>query len=367
MGDDRDINRLAISITAHSWNADRTRVAVCPNNNEVHIYQRGSDGEYLLEHSLIEHDAIVTGIDWGHKKNRILTCAQDRNAYVWRFEDGKWKPTLVILRLNRAATRCRWSPKEDKFAVASGAKLVSICYFESDNDWWVSKHIKKHRSTVLDIDWHPNNVLIATACSDFKTRVFSAFVRGVDQKADVKGGTAFGSKLPFGALLKEIDGLSGWVHTVKWSPSGQKLGFSTHDSTLYVLFAQSADHKLVSLKYSGLPFRDFIWVSENSLVAVGHDCSPVLFSVEGETIKLVQNLDQKQKKGEGNLGARDKFKNLADRGSSQAGEGPDLDTKHQNCIVNINPLSSGPKITQFSTTGLDGQIAIWDLSKTNFA
>lgn len=37
---------------------------------------------------------------------------QDRNAYVWKEgEDGKWKPTLVLLRINRAATCVKWSPK----------------------------------------------------------------------------------------------------------------------------------------------------------------------------------------------------------------------------------------------------------------
>jgi len=35
---------------------------------------------------------------------------QDRNAYVWTFAKGEWKPTLVILRINRAATCVKWSP-----------------------------------------------------------------------------------------------------------------------------------------------------------------------------------------------------------------------------------------------------------------
>jgi actin related protein 2/3 complex subunit 1A/1B len=78
---------------------------------------------------------------------------QDRNAYVWTQQSVsnglRWKPTLVILRINRAATCVRWSPLENKFAVGSGARLVSVCYFEKDNDWWVSKHIKKpFKSTV---------------------------------------------------------------------------------------------------------------------------------------------------------------------------------------------------------------------------
>ncbi len=58
-----------------------------------------------------------------------------------------------------------------KFAVGSGARVVSICYFEKENDWWVSKHIKKPlRSTILSVDWHPNSILVAVGCSDFKTR-----------------------------------------------------------------------------------------------------------------------------------------------------------------------------------------------------
>jgi actin related protein 2/3 complex subunit 1A/1B len=53
----------------------------------------------------------------------------------------------------------------------------------AENDWWVSKQIKKPiRSTVLSIDWHPNNVLLAAGCADMTARVFSAWVKGIDEK-----------------------------------------------------------------------------------------------------------------------------------------------------------------------------------------
>ena len=58
----------------------------------------------------VQHDKVVTGIDWAPNTNRIVTCGQDRNAYVWTHKDGVWKPTLVILRINRAATHVKWSP-----------------------------------------------------------------------------------------------------------------------------------------------------------------------------------------------------------------------------------------------------------------
>lgn len=82
--------------------------------------------------SLLQHDKVITSIDWAPNTNRIVTCSQDRNAYVWKqAQDPQtgatvWKPTLVLLRINRAATFVRWSPNEDKFAVASGARCVDV-------------------------------------------------------------------------------------------------------------------------------------------------------------------------------------------------------------------------------------------------
>lgn len=83
---------------------------------------------------------ISTGIDWAPESNRIVTCASDRNAYVWALKDGVWKPTLVLVRINRAATCVKWSPLENKFALGSGARLISVCYFEKENDWWAIRH-----------------------------------------------------------------------------------------------------------------------------------------------------------------------------------------------------------------------------------
>lgn len=114
-----------------------TEIALSPNNHEVHIYKRYGS-EWKQTDILNQHDLRVMGIDWAPNTNRIVTCAVDRNAYVWtQGDDKKWKPTLVLLRINRAATCVKWSPLENKFAVGSGARLISVCYFESENDWYV--------------------------------------------------------------------------------------------------------------------------------------------------------------------------------------------------------------------------------------
>ena len=88
-----------------------------------------------------------------------------------------------MLRLDRAATTVRWSPNEDKFAVGTGAKLVCICHFDDKNDWWVCKKIKKHiRSTITCVDWHPNNVILAAGSTDYKAKLFTAYIPNIDPK-----------------------------------------------------------------------------------------------------------------------------------------------------------------------------------------
>ena len=173
----------ASPISCHAWSGSRSELALSHNNKDVVLYSKGGGG-WSKTATLDQHDLRVTGIDWAPNTNRIVTCSSDRNAYVWvQGPDGQWKYTLVLLRINRAATCVRWSPEENKFAVGSGAKCISVCYYEKDNDWWVAKHIKKPlKSTITCLDWHPNNILIAAGSTDFKVRVYSGYIKEIEDK-----------------------------------------------------------------------------------------------------------------------------------------------------------------------------------------
>jgi actin related protein 2/3 complex subunit 1A/1B len=352
-----ELKQVASCVTCHAWNKDKTRVAFCPNNTEVRIFAKSGD-DWVLEHTLTEHDAVVTGIDWAPDTNRIVTSSQDRNAYVWTFQNGIWKPTLVILRIARAATSVKWSPKENKFAVSSGAKCVSICYFDKDNDWWVSKHIKKHKSTVLKVDWHPNNVLIATASSDYKARVFSAFIKGIDDKP---GETPFGAKLPFGGEPLAEYNVGAWIHSILWSPSGNRLAFVAHDSSItFVDLAGGAPGVVQTLRLNGLPFLDLLFLNENTVVAGGYSCSIQKFTNSGGTWSQTGEMSaQKAEKNvSSNRAAFDLFKNKVEVGQNVNVQ--DLDTLHQNAINNLQPFQkTGSDIKQFTSSGLDGKIVLW--------
>jgi actin related protein 2/3 complex subunit 1A/1B len=275
-------------------------------------------------------------------------------VWTWDEKEKIYKPTLVILRINRAATACQWSPKEDKFAVGSGDKCLSVCYFETDNNWWVSKHIRTDiDSTVTSIDWHPNNILIAAGGTDNKARVVSGFVRGVDNRNDV-GSTAFGSKLPFGTKCAEWPS-NGWVVSIKWSPNGNQLAWVSHDSVVHFCECSTENHKLGEVRYPYLPFRDLLWIDEKRLVCVGHDANPTLFTGSGANWKIEKQIDVKQDTKAADTSAKNMWQNRAKMGAADAGSDRQLDTRHQNCITVIRQVDA----KTFSTSGLDGLLIMW--------
>ncbi|EGD79580.1 hypothetical protein PTSG_10429 [Salpingoeca rosetta] len=356
-----------LPLFTHAWNKDKTQVCVSPGDNKAHIYS--FDGKnYKLEHTLEDHTATITGIDWSAESNDIVTCGHDRNAYVycWKKNDAGvevWDPKLVILRINRAATCVKWSPNGKKFAVGSGARVISVCYFEEDNDWWVSKHIKRPiRSTILSIDWHPNNYLLAAGSADFKCRIFSAAVKGVDEKNKE---TEWGARKKFGEVVQEFSTSTagGWVHAVSFSQDGTKVAFAAHDSCVYVVDATD-NLKMHRLPCKALPYRTIEWVSATEFVAAGFDYVPALFSFTG-ALQYIGELDTRQEKEtKSTFRALDKFRNLDSKGTT---EGSALKTKvnttHQNCIADLQ-IFAGEKgnVAKFTTVGSDGKIVVWDLA-----
>jgi actin related protein 2/3 complex subunit 1A/1B len=276
---------------------------------------------------------------------------------------GAWKPSLVILRINRAALHCRWSPDGKKFAVTSGAKCVPVCRFEADNNWWISKMIKQHRSTVLCVAWHPNSQLIATGSTDFKCRVFCTYLPIVDGAQD--SGPAQFEEVDFGEKLAEFD-CKGWIEAVAWSPSGNRLSYAGHNSTITVVsFPDDGEEEpaIQTIPMHCLPYRCLVFASEDVLVGAGHDFKPHIYSVtdaEEGTFEFTKSLDEKKKKKkakEGDASTGDIMKQWQSKAKTGAAAGSSkLKSKHTNIITDMSPYALPGTIC---TTALDGVLVLW--------
>ena len=357
-------------IADHSFSADRSTLAVTRDSN-VELYSTKSAGKFALQDELRGHDKTVTGVDIAPSSGRIVTCSQDRNAYVWEpSPQGGWKPTLVLLRINRAATCVRWSPNESKFAVGSGARIIAVCYFEEENDWWVSKHLKKPlRSTVTSVAWHPNSVLLAAGSTDGHARVFSSFIKGTDQRPEA---SVWGERLPFNTVCGEyLNSTAGWVHSVAFSPSGDALAFTAHDSSITVVYPSGPEQPpsaVISINTQLLPFADLLWISESEIVCAGYDCEVYKFGGSVLGWQLTGSLE-KAGAGPGQGVVREesalnmfRSMDLKGRGGGSVDD-TKLRTVHQNTINKIRAYNGGGtgSVSQISSAGVDGRVVVWNL------
>ena len=263
--------------------------------------------------------------------------------------------------------------------MSSGAKSVPVCHFEQSNDWWISKMIKKHKSTILSIAWSPNGRFLLTGCADMKARVFSAHLTGLDKEDDSAGyGAVWADQYEFGECLAEFDQGKAWVHAVSWSPSGRELAFAAHSSILTFIDVFNIAKGGHSLLVRDLPYLDMAFTSDSTLVAAGFDSNIDVFNKQSASDAtswaFKDKLDKKAASkaapagGGGGVagaaaafgGARRMFTEAADKGGSFGVGlgGTDMTTRHKNVITNVCVLEGGKRI---STSGLDGRVLMWTL------
>lgn len=366
----KDQKPFRAQLSFHAFNGDKSMVALSENGSEVQIFKtNGKPSDTASwgkepEFRLTEHTGYISGIDWHPKTNLIVTAGHDRNAYVWKFEGGEWKPTLVILRINRAATDVKWSPDGQKFAVASGAKCVPVCHFEESNNWWISKMIKKHKSTVTSVAWSPNGKFLLTGACDFKARVCSAFIEGLDSADDDGFGSTWPKQHEFGEVLQEFDSTKAWVNDTAWSPNGQVLCWVGHGSTIHFSGPGGEPQTIYS---KSLPFLHVFFLDDNTVVACGWDNNPHVYKNKGGSWEFEKKLDEEKagaaaggaapKKAFGSAFA--KFQQADSQGAkfgTKAGSANAIKTFHQNTVTSFHNFGDGKT---FTCASLDGRLLTW--------
>jgi actin related protein 2/3 complex, subunit 1A/1B len=149
-----------------------------------------------------------------------------------------------------------------------------------------------------------------------------------------------------------------------------------HDSAVSIVYPSGPT--ICTVKIPSLPLVTLTWTSENSIVAAGHDCQPLVFSGSEGEWQAVGSLDDASGSksdsiratgspvGRLKTGAFATFRDADTRGHSGATSSVDtkLLTVHQNTITSVRPyVGNGAQITKVSTTGVDGTLVIWDANE----
>lgn len=177
---------------------------------------------------------------------------------------------------------------------------------------------------------------------------------------------------------------------------------SGHDSSITVAYPAGPGEPpaaLISVRCPSLPYISLTFAAEDTIVAAGHDCQPVIFTGSSSGWSFSHSLDDPASSstramtpsatgnrvpsgGPGRLNneAFNLFKQADSRGvkasSGTAGSSPTsagmaavgadglLTTIHQNTITNVEPYEwdSNGNVGKVLTAGKDGKLVIWTVT-----
>ncbi|XP_029787239.1 actin-related protein 2/3 complex subunit 1A-like [Suricata suricatta] len=131
--------------------------------------------------------------------------------------------------------------------------------------------------------------------------------------------------------------LSMFVYTARAPLKMGPLSSSVSIKKLHGLFCVSLTIVLVfrvsTLKTEFLPLLSVSFVSENSVVAAGHDCCPMLFNYDDRgCLTFVSKLDIPKQSIQRNMSAMERFRNMDKRATTED-RNTALETLHQNSIT----------------------------------
>jgi hypothetical protein len=115
------------------------------------------------------------------------------------------------------------------------------------------------------------------------------------------------------------------------------------------------------IKMHCLPYRCILFASEEVLIGAGHDFKPHMYTVDAEgEFSFTKSMDEKKKKKKkaaGDESTSDIMKQWQSKDKTGAAAGSSkLKSKHTNIITDMGAYALP---TTFSTTGLDGTLALW--------
>ena len=153
---------------------------------------------------------------------------------VHEYENGTWKPNLVILNCNRAIVCGEWNAFGTTFVIGTATCDCFIGSYTDELDWWKCDKlaVKNTKATVNVAKFHPSGRVVAVASLDRKVGLYTCHVVG-EEKGKVEKDLyesysgLFSDVETFGEKLFVIKDTYSWVNDACFSPSGGLMAFTS--------------------------------------------------------------------------------------------------------------------------------------------
>lgn len=225
----------------------------CPEayrNWEWHHLKLRMDTSLL---TLEGHSKDVTAVAWSPDGQRIVSGSRDQSLRIWNAKTGEAE--RVLEGHSRSVAAVAWSPDGQRIVSGSFAQLPRATK-ETDKGgnlriWNAATSeivhvLNGHSGSVLALDWSPDGQQFVSASNDSTLRIWDAQT---------------------GGIVLVLEGHSKSVTAVAWSPNGRRIVSGTRDGPLHIWDAQTGGiAQVVVGRHSG-NVTDVAWSPDSQRLA----------------------------------------------------------------------------------------------------
>jgi len=195
-----------------AWSRDAAKIATASEDGTARIWKE--DGTPLAV--LRGHKDRVTAVTWTRDGKQLATSSRDGTVRLWNAEGT---PGLV-LRVSDAPVLCvTFNADGTRLAAGDDDRVVSIWKV----DGTLVAKCEGHHGAVRSIDWSSDGKLIASGCRGY-----------VPLDGQGEGMATIRVWNADGRFIRSLEGHTGFITSVRFSPDGSQLASTAEDLTIRV-------------------------------------------------------------------------------------------------------------------------------------
>ncbi|KAL7066000.1 hypothetical protein ACR3K2_35620 [Cryptosporidium serpentis] len=284
-------------ITGFCLHPKKKYLATTHGDTSINIYDTANEKPGTLIKTLSKHRGRISGIDWAEGTTKsegisfLLSSGEDCLVIVWYIEEislsklGEIIPLLNVLPPNCIPTSCSFRPlyNSNCFSVATASGDIFFFYKNKTNfcnsdmsrkaiimrsHTYVQQKIALTDLPILCSSWNLNGSMIGCGTMDSK-----AIVLKLGNSINNDNYLLSHDQIEVVLSIEEQSS----ILSCDFSPDNELVAFTGRDCIIHILnLKKQSSLENIELKWFGLPFHNIKFARNDLIVAVGHDCIPIL-------------------------------------------------------------------------------------------